>query len=267
VSVALDFVGAVYHNAHPGSKHSWRKLNASLREALTLAIKSEMLFVPAEIAWIHRNYQGGFWFGSGEWILRAACLAGNSSAASSFNHWKKRKRFPWKGRITLYGYPGCPKLKYLFEWARFWWNDELVEVTSFNDDEGYLIACSYHRSSKPGGRKKVKHRYTITPADLELEKAGSLIAAEIDRIRAMTTEQRSSLRTEHHVQHVFHIYDGETQLGTITSWDKGDKWRWRIEDPFWIALGTTEPANGCAETLRLAKDELREAARKAGWKG
>jgi len=157
----------VYDNAHPGSKKSWRKLNQTLREALSLAIRSEMQFEKDEIERIFNDLGGAHWFGDDEWVLGKACILGNASAARSFLAWKGRKRFVW---------PKCDeprsravsRLNLLYVDREFPWNGETVSVTSFNDEDGTLTACSYTGGKRFTHTSKIKHRYTITPADLKV---------------------------------------------------------------------------------------------------
>ena len=63
---------------------------------------------------------------------------------------------------------------------KFQWMSEAVTVTSFNDADGYVVACSYSctesKDCKKCGhiiewpREKVLHRYKITHADLRAAK-------------------------------------------------------------------------------------------------
>ena len=156
---AYNLIRMLHRYSHPGYKHTWLKVNETLRKGLSLAIESEMKFERDEIGQIYNDMKGGHWFGADdEWILRLACTSGNASAARSYLTWKGRKRFVWPKRDR----PGAreSKLDLLYEGREFPWNGETVTVTSFNDEAGTLTACSY-----TGG--KVKHRYTLTPADLK----------------------------------------------------------------------------------------------------
>jgi hypothetical protein len=74
-------------------------------------------------------------------------------------------------------------LKLLFVHAAFTWKGEVVRVTSFNDADGTMTACSYVRedgtpadTAEQKWGDKIHHRYTITPKDLR-EAAAELKAA------------------------------------------------------------------------------------------
>lgn len=156
----------LHRYSHPGYKHTWLKVNETLRKGLSLAIESEMKFERDEIGQIYNDMKGGHWFGADdEWILRLACTSGNASAARSYLTWKGRKRFVWPKRDR----PGAreSKLDLLYEGREFPWNGETVTVTSFNDEAGTLTACSYTGGKRFTHTSKVKHRYTLTPADLK----------------------------------------------------------------------------------------------------
>lgn len=167
---AYTLVFKLYTYAHPGSKKSWRKLNETLRKGLSLAIRSEMKFERDEIGEIYNDMNGAYWFGADdEWILRLACTSGNASAARSYLGWKGRKRFTWP-KPDRPG-PQDSKLDLLYEGREFPWNGETVTVTSFNDEAGTLTACSYTGGKRFTHTSKVKHRYTITPAELKAARA------------------------------------------------------------------------------------------------
>lgn len=162
MSHATQMLNAVHSGSHPGSRHSWRKLNETLRVALSLAIKSEMRFDKDDIGMIHQSRGGVHWFSDGEWILQEAVCAGNASAATSFLRWKGRKRFVVKAEDQHYiNCASKPNLNLLCIGSRFRWNNEVVTVTSFNEDGERLTACSYQSA------RVVHRRYTITPADLK----------------------------------------------------------------------------------------------------
>ena len=174
MSTVYALVRHVRDHAHPGSKQSWLKLNATLREALGFAIRAEFNFEREDIADIYGSCYGDFWFGDSTWILASACIYGNASAASSYSKWAKVKRFAYKGVIDHQYRRGSKPLARLYPGAGFTWNGEQVKVTSFSKDGKSLIACSYREPEKMelGGRmvasgpSKVKHRYTITPKQL-----------------------------------------------------------------------------------------------------
>lgn len=163
-----DLFKILFDHSHPPSTFSYRKLNATLRKGLLLAIESEMRFEKDDIKKIYEDFSGVFWFGTdGEDLFTAACIAGNRTAASSFLAWKGRKRFVWPRKKSVGITQKFESKLDLLHFNRvFTWNDELVRVTSFNDEEGTVTVCSY-RSSMADYNAKILHRYTLVPGDLK----------------------------------------------------------------------------------------------------
>jgi len=156
-----NFIHHVYTHAHPGSKHSWRKLNHSLRKALELAITSEMRFTKRDISRIYEQCKGEYWFASREWILSLACQVGNATAAASYLHFVGRPRFvvPRHAQVI----PPKSRLELMFVGRQLLWEDEEVKVTSFNDDRGTVTMCTFDGALYS---PKVKRRFTCTPGEL-----------------------------------------------------------------------------------------------------
>lgn len=149
-----------YHHAHPGSKHSWVRLNQVLHDALSLAIQAQMVFTLDEIQRIYNNMKGEHWFGVDDgWILRKACIVGNASAARSYLKWKGRRRFTVPKDKQA-------KLDLLYENREFTWKGERVTVTSFDDEAGTVTVCSYTGGGRFVRDSKVKRRYTLTATEL-----------------------------------------------------------------------------------------------------
>ena len=109
-SEALRFVRDMYRHGMCSGGHSWCKLNAALRGALSLAIESRMAFAPNDFARIFETCAGEHWMGTdhdgdgyGEGFYRTACIAGNPSACQAFERWRQRPPYLWAGKRLYVG--------------------------------------------------------------------------------------------------------------------------------------------------------------------
>ena len=153
----VELISLIMREAWSASGKSWTRLNGGLREALAIAITVGMKFARDDFKTLDDKHSGGFWFGANhEWFFRLAVENRNSTAAISFERWKGRKRFMWKGRRLHVG-------------ASFRWERDILTVTSFSDDGTYLIACAYHYPDRrPAGASNAKN-LLIDEADAPLE--------------------------------------------------------------------------------------------------
>ena len=176
LSAPVQFVKLVWANAqgqdrHYGRIESYSRLNSSLQDALSLAITSGMIFKKGDFEYIAGHFGFEYWCGndghmSGERYYSRAVWSGNISACQSFEAWKKRKPFVFVN--VSHGWdPGIEerlKIRLVIR-SKFRWNGEDVEVTSFAEDGGCLVACSYH--DKKTYPTKIRHQYKITWKDLQ----------------------------------------------------------------------------------------------------
>jgi hypothetical protein len=141
----VTMMSIVHHNAHPGSKRSWRKLNETLRAVLRMAVRSEMRFEVDDVRDIYDLCNGSFWFGSNdEWFLSDACKVGNASAAASYLSFKGRDRFRVRPLPGISSYNANHYgLDLLCVGREVQMQGDTFEVTSFNDDKGTVTLCSY----------------------------------------------------------------------------------------------------------------------------
>ena len=195
-SSALHLLSHVWKHAMEVTGHSWRRLNASMQDALHLAISSGMKFDRDDFIEIENRFRFGYWGGInnahnfGERWYSLSIEQSNLSASLAFEKWKGRKPFIFieirspfrkKGRLAL--------------GSRFHWKKEWVDVTSFAEDGSHLIACAFHRYVE-GRSRTVMHRHTITPQDLKeerrrLEKSKmdyDKVAAEMTKSKEVTEE-------------------------------------------------------------------------------
>ncbi len=110
------------------------------------------------------------WYGPTEDHYSLAVRWGNLSFAYAYEKLVGRKPFVGTGLL----YPEYPYVRVgtstkqqgrVVEGCEFMWEGETVKVTTFRDDENYLIACAYH--PQEGDRKgyqpaKIKRRFKIT---------------------------------------------------------------------------------------------------------
>jgi hypothetical protein len=145
-----------------------------MQDALHLAIEGGLKFEIDDIAYIADYFSWGYWASDGEGFYSHTVVANNVSAIHALEHYFNRKPFivdnvsqSWVGN---YNFTERTRGR-LAVYARFSWKGERVTVTSFNDKQGYVVACSYkdHKRDKDGyftGALKVKHLYKITHKDL-----------------------------------------------------------------------------------------------------
>lgn len=186
-SSPIHLLQNIWDNAQISTAHSWLKLNHALRAGLELAVTSGMKFELGDLKKISDRFRPGYWVGDYEWFYRAAVLYRNNSAWKEFEAYCGRKPFIIKGAsITTHTGDGpCGGgLSRLIVGARFPWAGGAATVTSFNDKDGTLIACSYRRDGESKVCPACTHtiswpkdvlinRYTLTPADLKAAKRGA----------------------------------------------------------------------------------------------
>ena len=142
------------------AQRSRRQWDAALHSALRLAISAQLFFAPDDMSHIYKTYpfrwQAGNGDNWGEDFYSLAVQCGNRSAAISFERMKGRKPFIWPGRVRHGSV--VRENDRLSVGDRFEYRGEYVEVTSFNDDTGFLVACSYASFT----RRVPVHRHRIT---------------------------------------------------------------------------------------------------------
>jgi hypothetical protein len=65
--------------------------------------------------------------------------------------------------------------------CEFMWEGEKVKVTTFRDDEHYLIACAYHPRADGYTPNKIKRRFKITH---EMWRAANRLVKNVDKLEA-----------------------------------------------------------------------------------
>lgn len=160
---------------------SWVRFNAHLRSTLFDAIEGGVEFKEGDFAEIEKRFQMWHWIGEDgiENAYRSAVAFDNFSCWRVIEVRNNRKPFivtraTYEGRGLRTVLPEKVRLAVGFS---FKWNEEKVTVTSFNDEAGAIVACSYEETptvrcmtckgvvSWPQ-RIKIKKRYTITNAEL-----------------------------------------------------------------------------------------------------
>jgi hypothetical protein len=179
-SAAVRLMAILYRDGQEATGHSWERLNAGLYDGLMLAVQIGLKFDEGDIDVIAKRFNGGYWFGAEfERFYNVAVQSGNDSAWKAYEFRYGRKPFIWspfrRDGITI----NSPSR--LTRHAEFHWKGELVRITSFNDEKGYLVAQSYTQAEgedceacgnrKTYPEKKILHRYQITHADFKAEKA------------------------------------------------------------------------------------------------
>jgi len=175
LSPAIQLIDLIWEKSFRCKPHSWNQFNASLQDALELAIKSGMVFDLNDFQYISDTYRFSYWAGNdghmqGERYYALSVRGNNMKAVQSFEAWKNRKPFIFRNVKSKYFMPTERKKCRLFAGSEFEWMGEWVKITSFSKDGTYLVACSY--KEKPEGdypTEKIKCRYKITNSDLKKE--------------------------------------------------------------------------------------------------
>jgi hypothetical protein len=185
-SAVIELLGLVWAHNREATGHSWLKLNHSMREALSLALHTGMLFAADDFCTMAERFRLSYWSGDLELFYREAVLYRNASAWQAYEAFVKRRPFIFKG-ASCYAHTGdgpCGTgLARLVVGAEFQWNGERVTVTSFDDYGQCLTACSYRRTENEkcprcehccicgkSGVTRILRRYRITHADLRSAK-------------------------------------------------------------------------------------------------
>lgn len=166
-SPAYQLVAHVYRHSLQATSHSWTRLNTALHQALMIAIESGITFAEGDFAAIAKDFRSDKWMGTPpEGFYCVAIQVGNMSAVKSFEAWKGRMPFIVDDRQYARDWTG-PKQRASVG-LRFYWKDEWVKVTSFNDADHTITVCSYHDTNRY--EHKIKHRYLLTIDDIKTER-------------------------------------------------------------------------------------------------
>jgi len=183
-SAAFRLMELVYDFSCADTGHSWDRINHAMRSSLHTAIQGGLRFNRVDFAMLAERLGSGYWLRNdggnmvGEWFYREALIYGNSSAAQSFEAWKRRPPFivdRIEGSDCAYsnGHFHVPKTGRLAMGFRFHWAGLVVTVTSFSDDGQSLTACAYKNRpiGKYGyeGALKISRRFKITIEALRAE--------------------------------------------------------------------------------------------------
>lgn len=183
LSEAMTLLTHIWKCALRVKPFSDRRLSATMDDALELAIKGGLKFALEDCADISKTFKVGAGYFTeqflsfGDGFYTKAVISKNMSACHTFEHCKGRKPF----MMTRVDHPTY-YVSGIFDWTRprdrlalgskFIWQGERVTVTSFDDKNGKVIACSY----KPQKRDekgyiseplKIAHIYKLTHKDLK----------------------------------------------------------------------------------------------------
>lgn len=183
-SLAIQFLLLIWNGIHESkTMWSWNRLNSCMHNGLHLAIESALTFGIDDFSYIAKEFRWAWWASDGEQYYSRAVAENNMSATHALEKYFNRKPFianevdpPFVARQRQ----RCR----LAVGARFKWNNEWVSVTSIDDKQGIVRACSY----KPYERdernyiiraRRIEHIYRITHKDLK-EKMPATIKEEGD---------------------------------------------------------------------------------------
>ena len=147
--------------------HSWERLNIAMRSALDLAIEYGLRFDRDDFGAMDK-WRPGYWRDiEGSYAVASGCERGrgNMSACLAIEKHLDRKPFLVCHR------PDEKTPNRVYVRCQFHWYGTLVTCTSFDDERGSFVACTYKKRGTderdyPTGRKKIARRYTITHQDV-----------------------------------------------------------------------------------------------------
>ena len=169
-SPAIQLLIDVWDGVHKSKGWSWRTLNSCMHSALHLAIKAGLRFEPEDFDYISQHLRWEYWAGAGEEFYGHAISVNNMSAVHSYElHWHRKPFIFHTVEMPNYTTGVNRQDCRLCVGCRFMWNQELVTLTSFNDKDGTIVACSYKQDGKPD--RTVEHVYKITHKHLKEERA------------------------------------------------------------------------------------------------
>lgn len=261
-SPAMLLVEHVWGHCGEKGRDSYRTLNASMIDALSLAITSGMQFARDDFTYIANRFNFGYWCGndghmSGERFYSAACKADNLSAAQSFEAWKGRRPFIVKGDVAGSGSNGRvyihkdlylnlePKPARPVRW----------EVSSFSESgDAFVVIQKVHEFDERGyvTRTKVKRRQTI-----DRDRFAELHGAVREKERAARKAKRDALASVvalRKSQSWFKVLKkGQSFHGGDYKWPlpvrKGDVW----EPGAWVSLGASEYVEFCVKGFHITR--------------
>lgn len=176
LSPALELLYLTWYGVHENkTMWSWARLNRCMQNALHLAIEAGLEFQLDDFTYVSQKFRWGYWSGDGEDFYCHAVTENNMSAIKSFEHHRNRKPFiindvfQWWRDTTTHRNRGR-----LAVGSRFMWQGERTTVTSFDDKDGKVIACSHkpREHDERGylvGSLKIKHIFKLTHKDLKVE--------------------------------------------------------------------------------------------------
>lgn len=167
-SPAITLLKHVYKHEGAGMGGSWRRLNSAMKDAFKLAITCGMRFDVGDVGDMAGMFAAHHWWGDLEWAYGEAINGSHGPNPSAYQSIEKHKgRKPW----IVMERPGQPKIR-LSVGAQFFWFEPIsaddpakavahrVWVTSFDDANDRVVACSYEDDDRYSG--KVKRRFAIT---------------------------------------------------------------------------------------------------------
>jgi hypothetical protein len=180
VSPAIELLQMVWDHCNRGTGFSYERLNHAMSAALELAIGSGFRFATGDFLTTSESFRFGYWGGAdnggfAESFYATAVKVDNMSAIQAFEAWKGRGPLivddvacEQYGRWSHGG--GKRKKGRACVGCRFPWNGETVTVTSMPRGDAPLVACSYEKTDD-GRQGKILHRYKITAADIQADRA------------------------------------------------------------------------------------------------
>ncbi len=172
LSPALALLQLTWRECHNSVLWSWARLNRCMQTALNLTIEAGFEFGLEDFNYISKHFKWGYWIGDSEGVYCHAVLANNMPAIKAFEHYRNRKPFIVDDILQVWRHEDTHRNRgRLAVRTHFTWQGERVTVTSFDDKNSKVIACTYKPQERDErgyltGTLKVKHIYKLTHKEL-----------------------------------------------------------------------------------------------------
>ncbi|GAG99541.1 unnamed protein product, partial [marine sediment metagenome] len=145
LSPVLELLRLTWWGVHENpTMWSWARLNRCMHDALHLTIEAGLEFGLDDFAYISKKFRWGYWAGDGEGFYCHAVIENNMSAIKAYEYHSNRKSFIVNDVLQWWRCSNTSRNRgRLAIGSTFTWQGERVTVTSFDDKNSKVIACSY----------------------------------------------------------------------------------------------------------------------------
>lgn len=173
LSPAVELLQLTWGGSYNSKLWSWARLNRCMYDALHLTIEAGLDFGLDDFRYISKYFKWGYWVGDAEGVYCHAVVTNNMSAIKAFEQYHNRKPFIVGDVLQVWRYQDTHRNRgRLAVGTHFTWQGARATVTSFDDKNGKVIACTYKPQERDErgyltGVLKVEHIYKLTHKELK----------------------------------------------------------------------------------------------------